>query len=130
DHGGFRIAAASGPEDYRIPIGTLVPMGKAVESLDLGRTIVQHDANRDDDELDRYFRARGLRSYAAVPVRAGGRATALVGFSAVRAGAFSDCDFEYVEAAVREAATALYVLYAMGRQRQATERAEDPNEVR
>ena len=130
EKGGFRLAAVCGLADERVPVGTLVPSGAAIEKLDAGRTVVQHDASRSDAELDRYFDARGLRSYAAVPIRAAGRAQALVGFSAVDAGAFADVDFEYVDAAVQQAATALYVLYAMGREQQFQGSLRDSDHVR
>lgn len=127
---GFRLAAVHGSKDGVVPVGTLVPVGIATETLNAGQTLVQNDTMRSNEELDRYFRARGLRSYAAVPVRAAGRAQAMVGFSAVDADAFADVDWEYVESAVHEAATALYMLYAMGRQQQSGGAVNDGDRVR
>jgi signal transduction histidine kinase/CheY-like chemotaxis protein len=130
DRNGFRVAASHGPEDGRLPVGTLVPVGQATEQLDAGRRLVQNDASRADSDLDRYFQARGLRSYAAVPVRAAGRAQALVGFSAVDADVFADVDWDYVEGAVHEAAAALYMLYEMGRKQQSASATDDSERVR
>jgi signal transduction histidine kinase/CheY-like chemotaxis protein len=130
DADGFRVTAVHGREDGRVPVGTLVPAGDAVARLNQGRTIVQHDTAAAEGDLDRYFRARGMRSYAAVPIRAGGRTNAVVGFSAVEAGTFADVDFEYVEAAVREAAAALYMLYSMGRKQNKHAPCDDQERVR
>ncbi len=131
DQGGFRVTATHGPEDGRLPIGTLVPAtGKLTETINSGRTYVRHDAHRHADEMDAYFESRGLRSYAAVPMRAAGCAKAVIGFSAMDADAFADVDFSYVESAVKEASTALYMLYEMGRRQNAQNPTSDAERVR
>jgi len=128
---GFRLAAVHGAADTRVPVGTLVPIGgAAAETLNAGKTLVQHDTYRTDDDLDRYFRDRGLRSYAAVPVRAAGRSQALVGFSAIHPDVFADVDWEAVEGAVKEASAALFMLYQMGRKQQSEGAVDGAERVR
>jgi signal transduction histidine kinase/ActR/RegA family two-component response regulator len=128
---GFRLAATCGPEDGRIPIGTLVPVnGRVAAALDTGRPLHVVDTALGDEDVDRYFLDRGIRSYAAVPIRAAGRAHALVGFSSLTPDAFERDDVSMLEAAVKEAATPLYVLYCLNKKKEFERRLDDADELR
>ena len=128
---GFRLAAACGPEDGRIPIGTLVPVhGRVAAALNRGRSLHVVDTASGDEDVDRYLLDRGIRSYTAVPIRAEGRAHALVGFSSLRPRAFERDDVAILEAAVKEAATPLYVLYCLNKKKEFERHLGDADERR
>jgi signal transduction histidine kinase/CheY-like chemotaxis protein len=116
EDGGFRLAAVCGGTGGVISPGALFPVPSAhAASLDRGTTITVDDTDAvSDAPLDRYLLNLGIRSYAAVPVRAAGRAQAVVAFASERAGAFGTEEVDYLDVAVREAAAAFHILWSMG----------------
>jgi signal transduction histidine kinase/DNA-binding NarL/FixJ family response regulator len=131
DDGGFRLHAVCGPEDGRIPVGTVVPIGgRVAATLDKGRSLRVVDTAETDEKLDRYFLDRGIRSYGAVPIRAAGRAQAVVGFSSRQRAAFGEDDLSLLEAAVREAAMPLYMLYLQARRRDVGEQMDEADALK
>ncbi|MEX0874501.1 MAG: ATP-binding protein [Actinomycetota bacterium] len=124
---GYRIAAVCGSDDGLVPVGTLVPvLSQFNEALDGGTTITIGDTyERQEGPLDMYFLDRGVRSYAAVPVRAAGRAQAIVSFASERPQAFPRAEVDYLESAVREAAAAFHILWHMGQKAESTHASEE-----
>jgi signal transduction histidine kinase/CheY-like chemotaxis protein len=130
EEGSFRLAAVCGSDDGSTPVGTLVPVtDTVVATLDRGSIVTVDDAN-DSSDLDAYLLAPRHRSCAAVPVRAAGKAHAVVSFSSEQPDAFSEEDLVHLESAVREAAAAFHILWCLGRQREAEHQLDEADQAR
>jgi signal transduction histidine kinase/DNA-binding NarL/FixJ family response regulator len=128
--GGFRLAAVCGTDDGSVPVGTLVPARVSVAAtLDEG-TILTVDNATDHSDLDAYLLAPRHRSCAAVPVRAAGRAQAVISFSSEQPDAFAPDELDYLESAVREAAAAFHILWSLGRERDLVNQQDEEEQAR
>ena len=129
---GFRVAALCGPDDNRIPLGTFVPIGGVMaETLDRGSPFTIDDtAKLNEGALDKYLNLQGVRSYAAFPMLAAGKARALVGFSSDEPDAFDEEEIALLGHAVREAAAPFYMLWCLGRQQAMAEKLEEAGDFR
>jgi signal transduction histidine kinase len=129
DHDGLEVVASAGPAAPELPVGTkLQPSDPLVRSVLEASTILLSNVDRVRGGDD--ARARGVQSAVSVPVIAQNEVRAVVSFVSHHTDTFTPEDLSFLEALVRESAGVLHVLQLLDREREATRRLRELDQLK